>query len=55
MDERIRSVQMADEASNDDHDGSRFTHQTSARQRWRLVNEACIVDLLDKKVCHVGA
>ena len=50
-----RSVQMTDEASNDDHDGCRFTHQTSARQRWRLVNEACIVDLLDKKVCHVGA
>ena len=27
----------------------------STGQRWRLVNEACIVDLLDKKVRDVGA
>jgi hypothetical protein len=27
----------------------------SADQRWRLVNEACIVHLLDKKVRHVAA
>ena len=27
----------------------------SADQRWRFVNEACIVDLLDKKVRYVGA
>ena len=27
----------------------------STDQRWRLVNEACIVDLLDKKVRDVGA
>jgi hypothetical protein len=27
----------------------------SPDQGWRLVNEACIVDLFDKKVRHVGA
>jgi hypothetical protein len=33
----------------------RFELPRSAGQRWRLVNKACIVDLLDKKVRHVGA
>jgi hypothetical protein len=27
----------------------------STGQRWRLVNEACIVDLFDKEVCDVRA
>jgi hypothetical protein len=30
-------------------------HDASAGQHWRLANKACIVDLPDEKVCHVGA